>query len=51
MGEQRENKMDSALRKLRERAQLYVNLNREAEVLIKSILPKDKKKHKVLVEG
>ena len=51
MGEQREKSMDSALRELREGAQLYVNLNMEAEVLIRSIFAKDKKKHKVLVEG
>ena len=51
VGEQRENKMDSTLRELREGAQLYVNLNREGTVLMKSIFAKDKKKLKVLVEG
>ena len=43
--------MGSRLRKLREGAQLYVNLNREATVLMKSIFAKDKKKLKVLEEG
>ena len=51
VSEQREKSMDSALKKLREGAQLYVNLNGEAAVLMKSIFAKDKKKHKVLVEG
>ena len=40
--------MGSRLRKLREGAQLYVNLNREATVLDRSIFPKDKKKLKML---
>ena len=51
MGEQRENKMDSTLRELREGAQLYVNLNREVTVLDRSIFAKDKTKLKVLEEG
>ena len=50
VSEQRENKMDSALKKLREGAQLYVNLNVEATALMKSIFAKDKKKLKVLKE-
>ena len=49
--EQRENSMDSTLRELREGAQLYVNLNREKTVLMKSIFIKDKKKLKLLKEG
>ena len=51
VGEQREKSMDSALRKLREGAQLFVNLNREATVLSRSIFANDKKKLKVLKEG
>ena len=51
VGEQREKNMDSALRELREGAQLFVNLNMEANVLNRSIFSKDKKKLKVLVEG
>ena len=51
MNEEREKSMDSRLRELREGAQLYVNLNREATVLLKSIFAKDKKKYKVLEEG
>ena len=51
VGEQREKSMDSRLRELREGAQLYVNLNREATVLSWSIFAKDKKKLKELVDG
>ena len=51
VSEQRENSMDSRLRELREGAQLFVTLNREATVLMKSIFAKDKKKYKVLKEG
>ena len=43
--------MDSTLRKLREGAQLFVNLNREATALMKSIFASDKKKLKVLEDG
>ena len=49
--EQREKSIDSTLRELREGAQLYVNLNREKTVLMKSIFIKDKKKLKLLKEG
>ena len=51
VGEQREKSMDSTLKELREGAQLFVNLNREATVLSRSIFSKDKKKLKVLKEG
>ena len=51
VSEQREGSMDSTLGELKEGAQLYVNLNREGEVLIRSIFAKDKKKLKVLKEG
>ena len=51
VSDQREKSMDSTLRELREGAQLYVNLNREANVLMKSIFANDKKKLKVLEEG
>ena len=50
VSEQREKSMDSALKKLREGAQLYVNLNIEANVLSRSIFAKDKKKLKVMEE-
>ena len=51
VGDQRKKSMDSTLKKLKEGAQLYVNLNSERTVLIRSIFAKDKKKYKVLVEG
>ena len=51
MAEQREKTMNNTLRELREGAQLYVKLNREATVLSWSIFAKDKKKLKVLEEG
>ena len=51
VSDQREKSMDSTLRELREGAQLYVNLNTEANVLMKSIFANDKKKLKVLEEG
>ena len=51
LSEKREKSMGSRLRELREGAQLYVNLNREATVLSWSIFAKDKKKLKELVDG
>ena len=51
MAEQREKSLDNTLNKLKEGAQLFVNLQKESETLTRSIFTKDKKKLKVLRKG